>query len=181
VTPGSGPASSRSTRTGALWTRRHGGKAGPSHGEDKAPVLGQSAVWPPPLKPTAHLHAGALLRRRLGLEALARDAVGRVRPTKCPREAVGATSPTRGDDCQPRVPDTSRGSHPSFGGGEKHTRAALKGLSWFRQRSPHGARGRDGGGCAGDRRGEATSASPALCAGPATRPRGWGSAGRPGG
>lgn len=58
VTPQSGSASSRSTRTGGLWTRMHGGMASPSRGEDEAPALGPVGVAGP-TPPTAHLPRGS--------------------------------------------------------------------------------------------------------------------------
>lgn len=185
VTPQSGLASSRSTRTGGLWTRMHGGMASPSRGEDEAPELGPVGVAAP-TPPTAHLH------RDPPLTACATGGPGRAaggharcpsQPDQMPEGSCRGHQPPGGDAGQPRTPAQSGCSHPSFEGRGKHRRAALRASDPrpVHQRSTHGERDREGGGDAGDRREEATSVSPVLCVGPATRPRGWGSAGRPGG
>lgn len=108
-TPGSGPASSRSMRIRRPWTRRHRGKASPSHREDKASALGTvggmatpaQAGGPPPRRcpSLAASEAGGPGPGCSGPCALFFATQPNARGKLC-----GATRPTRGDDCQPHAP-----------------------------------------------------------------------------
>lgn len=96
------------------------------------------------------------------------------------RRQCEATRATRGDDCWPHTPHESRGPGPSLGVG----RASHVWLSevWSGGLSAGGPpTWRRAGMAVQETGGGATVAAPISRAGPATRPRGWGSADRPGG
>lgn len=184
MTPRSGLAGSRSTRAGGLRTRRLGARPA-------RPVVRTSPyAWDGRCGRPTPAHSppsrGGPPGTACGAGGPGRDAEGHAlssTPNQMPEGSCRDRQPPGGDAGQPRTPAQSCCPHPSFGGGEKNTRVVLRASDrWpVRQRSPRGVRGQEGSGDAADRREEATSASPVLCAGPATRPRGWGSAGRPGG